>query len=102
MIGTIRKHSGWLWMIIITATIISFVFWGASSAKVGGSGGGNLGAVYGKKVTQDEYFQAKKDFFLSYWFHSGKWPDEGTFTPTELDQQIYLNLMLDQKAQQGL
>lgn len=101
MIGTIRKHSGWLWLVIITATIISFVFWGASSARVGtGGGGANLGSVYGKKVTPEQYLSAKKDFYLSYWFSSGRWPDDATMSPTEIEQQIYLSLMLTQKAQQ--
>ncbi len=101
MIGTIRKHSGWLWLVIITATIISFVFWGASSARVGGGGGGtNLGTVYGKKVTPEEYYRAKKDFYLSYWFGSGRWPDDAAMAPNEMEQQIYLSLLLTKKAEQ--
>ncbi len=100
MIGTIRKHSGWLWLVIISATIVSFVFWGASSARVGTGGGGpSLGSVYGKKVTPDQYLSAKKDFYLSYWFSSGRWPDDAAMSPTEIEQQIYLSLMLTQKAQ---
>ena len=60
MIGTIRKHSGWiLWGIIITATIVSFIFWGAGPSRMSGNGynaspGGNLGSVYGHKITPDE------------------------------------------------
>ena len=101
MIGTIRKHSGWLWGVIITATIVSFVFWGASSARMGvGGGGANLGVIYGKKVTPEAYVAAKKDFYLSYWFSSGHWPDESAMTPAEMEQQIYLSLLLTQKAAQ--
>ena len=56
MIGTIRKHSGWLWAVIIAATIISFVFWGTNQSRMGSGGGsgGNFGSVYGKKITSDE------------------------------------------------
>jgi hypothetical protein len=101
MIGTIRKHSNWLWYPIIVATIITFVLWGASQALFGNRSTGNFGSVYGKKVTGDQYLQAKKDFILSYWFHSGgKWPDDTTVSTTEMDQQIYLSLMLEQKAEQ--
>jgi len=101
MIGTIRKHSNWLWYPIIIATIITFVLWGASQALFGTRGsGGNLGLVYGKKVTPEQYLSAKKDFYLSYWFSSGRWPDDAAMAPTEVEQQIYLSLMLTQKAQQ--
>ena len=47
MIGTIRKHSKWLWAVIITATIISFVYWGAGSSQVG-SGSGRAGGDFGQ------------------------------------------------------
>jgi len=101
MIGTIRKHSNWLWYPIIIATIITFVLWGASQALFGTRGsGGNLGAVYGKKVTPEQYLSAKKDFYLSYWFSSGHWPEDAAMSPTEMEQQVYLSLMLTQKAQQ--
>ena len=59
MIGTIRKHSKWLWLIIITATIISFVFWGAGPSRMdngnGGRAAGDYGSIYGKKITADAY-----------------------------------------------
>jgi hypothetical protein len=101
MIGTIRKHSGWLWLVIISATIVSFVFWGASSARVGtGGGSANLGKIYGKTVSPEQYLSAKKDFYLSYWFGSGHWPDDEAMTPTDLEKQVYLDLLLLQKATQ--
>jgi len=103
MIGTIRKHSGKLWAFIITATIISFIYWGAGpSGGTGGGGGGQsstLGMIYGKKVTQDDYDGAKRDFVLSYWFRSGTWPDKGAITPAQLEQEIYLSLLFAQKAE---
>ena len=34
MIGTIRKHSKWLWVVIITLTVISFIYWGAAPSGV--------------------------------------------------------------------
>ena len=102
MIGTIRKHSGVLWSVIITATIISFIFWGASSSRLvnGGSGVSNLGTVYGHKVTPDQYQRAKRDFFISYYMRSGTWPDRTAMTANQLEQQVYLNIMFLQKAEQ--
>ena len=101
MIGTIRKHSGWLWAVIITATIISFIYWGAGPSRNSGGGGGgsNLGSVYGKKVTREEYATARNDFYLNYFFRSGTWPDKAAITPTQLEQEIYLSLMFTKKAE---
>ncbi len=61
MIGTIRKHSSWLWFIIIVATIVSFVFFFSPSQRMngGGSGEADLGKIYGKKVTPSEYADAE-------------------------------------------
>jgi parvulin-like peptidyl-prolyl isomerase len=101
MIGTIRKHSNWLWYPIIIATIITFVLWGASQALFGTrSGGGNLGTVYGKKVTPEQYVSAKKYYYLSYWFGSGHWPDDAAVSPDEIERQIYVSLLITQKAHQ--
>ena len=106
MIGTIRKHSKWLWLIIITATIISFVFWGAGTSRMGGGNGGrttsgaNFGSIYGKKITAEAFRDAQAGFLLSYWFRSnGEWPDKNpNFTEAVLEREIYVRLMLIQKA----
>jgi len=103
MIGTIRKHSGVLWGIIITATVISFVFWGAAPSRMGGSGGGtsgnNFGTLYGHKITQEAFLEARNEFSLYYWFRAGEWPDKNpNFTEPELEREIYVRLMLSQKA----
>ena len=45
MIGTIRKHSSWLWFIIIAAVIVSFVFYFSPSSRMGnGDSGGSYQA----------------------------------------------------------
>ena len=104
MIGTIRKHSKWLWLIIIVATVVSFVFWGAGPSRMGGGSGGSVasgdfGSIYGHKVTQQAFIDARSDFYLFYWFRSGEWPDKNpNFSEPELDREIYIRLMLAQKA----
>ena len=103
MIGTIRKHSKWLWLIIIVATIISFVFWGAGPSRLNNGGGGaatgDYGTIYGHKVTQQAFFDARNEFYLFYWFRSHEWPDANpNFTETELANEVYVRLMLLQKA----
>jgi len=104
MIGTIRKHSKWLWVVIIVATVISFIWWGAAVPSRNGGGGGisagEYGSIYGEKVTQQEYAGARNDFYLYYWMHNGfQWPNQDpNMTPLQMDQQIYLRLMLTRKA----
>ena len=101
MIGTIRKHSKWLWWIIAGLTIISFIWWNAAPASrnggVGGSGG--FGTLYGHKITQQDYINARNEFYLSYWFQNNEWPDRNpNIKEKDLEEQIYLRLMLTQKA----
>ncbi len=103
MIGTIRKHSGWLWFVIIAATVISFIYWGAGPSRLGSGDGrvasGNFGSIYGHKVTQQAFIDARNNFYLFYWFRSGEWPDKNpNFSEPELDREIYIRLMLAQKA----
>ncbi|HUZ06261.1 MAG TPA: SurA N-terminal domain-containing protein [Candidatus Paceibacterota bacterium] len=99
MIGTIRKHSKWLWFIIIIATIASFLFFFSPSQRMGNGGAvgnENFGSIYGKKVTRDAYLAAKREFYLFYFFHYGEWPDQ--MKPADLDREIYVQMMLAQKA----
>ena len=101
MIGTIRKHSKWLWVVIITATIISFIYWGAKPTGPGGGGGntGNFGTINGKKITSVAYVGAVNEFRLFYLFHYGVFPDKkSNVTDADIEREAYIRLLLDQKA----
>ena len=101
MIGTIRRHSGWLWGIIITATIISFVWWGAgpSARSGGGRVSNNFGTIYGRKITLQDYVEARNEFYVFYRVHYGEWPDKNpNLAKTDLEREIYIRLMLNEKA----
>ena len=73
MIGTIRKHSGPLWVVIIILTVISFIWWGAAPSGVNrnGGNGGNLGTIYGKKITPQQFQSVLNEYRLFYLFHYG-------------------------------
>ena len=74
MFGTIRKHQTWLWAIIITLTIISFVIFFSPAAKVNNNAQraeGDFGSINGHKITRDEYLNAKREIYLQYFFMSG-------------------------------
>jgi len=102
MIGTIRKHSKWLWWIIAGLTVISFLYWGAAPATrnsgIGGAAG--YGSLYGHKITAQEFEDARREFYLYYWLRNHEWPDRNpNIKNQELEQQIYLRLMLTKKAE---
>ncbi len=102
MIGTIRKHSGWLWGIIIVATVVSFLFWGAApgTRNSGSSGGGNLGSIGDRKVTLDAYLGAEHEVYIYHWFRFHQWPDKDpNYSENDLRREVYVRLMLIQKGQ---
>lgn len=76
MFGTIRKHQNWLWAIIITLTIISFVVFFSPYSKMHDATTGNYGSIGGKKVTQEDYLKAQREVYLRYFFMTGRWPDQ--------------------------
>jgi len=102
MIGTIRKHSAWLWAIVITATIASFVTYFRPGARNGGGGGGGdipRGHIGDTAITQSEYANAYKETELRFYFSNGDWPDRaGRQTGFDTDKETYFRLFLIQKA----
>jgi hypothetical protein len=103
MIGTIRKHQTWLWAIIITVTIISFVIFFSPYSKLNASrrGPANYGSIEGEKVTEDQFAQTEREVYLRYFFMNGSWPDEEAkksgFDPM---QATYYRLLLIMKEDQ--
>jgi peptidyl-prolyl cis-trans isomerase D len=103
MIGTIRKHSKWLWWFIAALTIISFIWWGAAPATHnagGGRGSGDLGSIAGRKVTPDAYLGVKGEIYIEHWLNTHRWPDRDPgYSKADLERDIYIRLMLIQKAE---
>src|ERR1700761_2853034 len=102
MIGTIRKHSKWLWWAIASATIISFIWWNANPVSRNGNGsGGGYGTVYGNTITAEDFQSAKKDFYLYYLQNYKQFPDHNTsITPKDIEREAYMRLLLSAKARQ--
>ena len=101
MIGTIRKHSKWLWWFIAGLTIISFIYWGAGpTARTGGGrGSGDFGTIYGHKITQEDYVETRNEYFIFYRTHYGEWPDKNpNLSKNDLEREIYIHLLFDLKA----
>jgi hypothetical protein len=102
MIGTIRKHSKGLWVVIIVAVVASFLVWGAGPSRLlngGRGGGGSLGTLYGREVTMQDYALAQREFYIYYWLHYGEWPDRNPNLSREAqEQQIFERILLERKA----
>ena len=104
MFGTIRKHQTWLWAVIITLTIISFVIWFSPYSRVNQSRAGSayLGSIDGQRITPDDYGQAEREVYLRYFFMSGTFPNEQTARTSGFDPQreTYYRLLLIRKQEE--
>jgi hypothetical protein len=101
MIGTIRKHSKWLWWIIAALTVISFLYWGvAPSARNGGVGGKRrLRHALRPQNHPAGLRQRPKRVLPVLLDRNNEWPDSNpNIKDKDLEEQIYLRLMLTKKA----
>jgi len=75
MFGTIRKHQKWLWAVIITLTIISFVIFFSPYSKMnsGVRRSGNYGSINGQRVTDQDYINAYREVDLAHFLMTGRW-----------------------------
>src|SRR5689334_14766948 len=98
MFGTIRKHQTWLWTIIATVTIVSFVvFFNPNNRGVGSSRGpANFGSINGERITEEDYRNAQKEVLLQYYFMSGgHWLDNETEAKKagfDFEKEVYVRL----------
>lgn len=106
MIGTIRKHQQWLWMIIITLTVISFVIFFSPYTRVSDAlvrGPGGYGSIYGEAVTAESYRAAAAEVFLRYFLSHGNWPDKDPQARQmgfDEEREAYYRLLLLQKQKE--
>jgi hypothetical protein len=85
MFASIRRHQKWLWIVIMSLTIISFVVLmdpstsgrrGARGGRGGGSGKHAYGTINGRSLSYEELIAAVDEAKLNFWMMSGRWPDE--------------------------
>src|SRR5437764_14298358 len=105
MFATIRKHQTWLWAVIITLTIISFVIFFSPYSRVNSERRreSNFGSINGERITQEDFINARNEVELQYFFFrsAGNWPtDEAKRTGWDQDREIYQLLLLIQKQRQ--
>ncbi|HSU57480.1 MAG TPA: SurA N-terminal domain-containing protein, partial [Candidatus Dormibacteraeota bacterium] len=107
MFGTIRKHQTWLWAVIITLTIISFVIFFSPYSRYNQGrkyGDAYYGSVNGERITDTEFRNAQDEVRLEYFFMSGgNWLNneaEAKKMGFDVEQRIYGRLLLIQKQKQ--
>lgn len=107
MFGTIRRHQSWLWAIIITLTIISFVVYFDPTAQQSGSnaGGGSSFELNGKPVTQKMVNDAAREVRLLYFLNFRAWPEQDTERAQqigfEIETEAYLRMFRVAKAEEA-
>lgn len=92
MLGTFRKHSKWLWGIIIAAMVISLVVWTGNPNDTGTGAGSRSdhGTIGGKKITPAEYANAYRVARIEYFFQrqSQGMPPEEAWPNAEAEKQL--------------
>jgi len=100
MFGTIRKHQTWLWAVIITLTIISFVVFFSPYTKMKANvRSGNHGSIKGKKITDQQFIEAYREVHLHHFMMSGRWPDEDKTSGFDPERDTYNWLLIAQKQE---
>jgi SurA N-terminal domain len=99
MFGTIRRHQKWLWAVIITVTIISFVIFFSPYSKMNNPRRGNvdLGTVAGRRVSEDDFVNAQREIYVRFFVSNGRWPDEQARQNVEHETYEWLLLTREQE-----
>src|SRR5579859_2116680 len=105
MFGTIRRHQNWLWAVIITVIIVSFVIYFSPYSKMnsGSRPMGNYGSINGQKVTQPQFADANREVELHFFLvvSPGHWlKEDKRRSDDDIRAEVYRWLLLSQKQEQ--
>ncbi len=100
MFGTIRRHQKWLWLVIITFTVISFVIYFSPYSKINRERVRpmNLGTIDGHKISDEAMSQAVREMQLMFLLRNGRAMDEES--RKNLERESLQWLLLTQKQEQ--
>src|SRR5579863_183883 len=99
MFGTIRRHQSWLWVIIATITILSFVVFGPTNTKLGNALGNraDLGSIDGDPITRDQFVTALHEVAIGLALRNQQKTDWDSAT---MQVEAYKRLLLIQKQKE--
>ncbi|MCU0772005.1 MAG: SurA N-terminal domain-containing protein [Verrucomicrobia bacterium] len=96
-----RKHSTWLWGIIIVVVIFTFVIWGTNTGRQGGGRIGTYGRINGKEVTEEALVAARTEVTLRYFLRFGELPDaQAERQGFDMEREVYSLLLLLQQLEE--
>ena len=108
MIGTIRRHQQWLWILVIAATIISFTAYLSPSAPQWRRQGPFLGKVQttrdwacstASRSRREQNALAEREGLLFYRLHYGQWPttaEQKKIVDSWAKQRLFLDAEMKQ------
>ncbi len=102
MFAGFRKYQKWIWIVAIIVIIPSFVIFFSPDAKWrrGGGGAVGLGSINGKPITVEQFLNAKKEAYLSFFFRHGEWPERSAAAKQfgfDEERETYGRLLLIEK-----
>lgn len=106
MFGTIRKHQTWLWAVIITLTIISFLYFFSPYERNSGgrsAAADNFGVIGGKTISRMEFVDAYREEQIRYRISNGTWPGRDSMNRQrdDLDQAARRRVFLKMKMKEA-
>jgi SurA N-terminal domain/PPIC-type PPIASE domain len=101
MFGTIRKHQKWLWAVIITVTIVTFVIYFGPQSRVNSNVRyANHGSIDGRKITDQDFLDAWREVHLHHFVMSGRWPEEDKRSGFDPERETYQWLLVTRKQEE--
>jgi hypothetical protein len=107
MIGTIRRHTKWLWAIIIGAMSFSLIYYFLPGQKMSfslfsssASSGPNLGSVNGEPITSQQLESAEREALLAANLRTGTWLNDSEEHKKQIEHLAEQLLLIESLAKQ--
>ena len=99
MIGTIRKHSQWLWWIIVAAVIVSFVwFYGSSNRSLeslfSARNGGRGITIFGQEVRPELVQTTAREVQFGNYLQERSGQNRRTRSEEQLQTEVYQQILI--------
>lgn len=99
MIGTIRKHSQFLWVFIIAGTILAFVvFFMPGQDPLDFGNKVDYGTRYGIELKLADHRAAQRDANLLFLSQVGRLPDSSSRVNELVEERLMLNALVEQQG----
>lgn len=94
-----RKNQKMIWTAIAVVVVITFVFWGVATGPSMGGGNGNVGSIYGKKVSFQDFRNAHRAVSIKF-LMAGQDVERSEYGQRILEQQAWVRLIQEKKVKE--